>query len=86
MPRLSDLGTVILAFINLGLVDAHCSITGQVCNTPWGVSGICVPLDETGRSQDCYNVYGFLVLDVCGEQYGSDYTNVHSSEGPALLT
>jgi len=76
MPRLNNLRTAVLALVQLALAEAHCSITGQVCNTPWGVSGICVPLDETGRSQDCYNVYGFLVLDVCGEQYGSDFANV----------
>jgi hypothetical protein len=61
------------------LVDATCSIVGATCKATDKVSGICVPLDSKGESQDCRNVYGFFAGGtICQDTYGSDYANVDS--------
>ena len=59
-------------------VDSACSITGATCEVNSQVTGICVPLDSKGESQDCYNVYGFFAgpNDLCEQYWGSNYANV----------
>jgi len=61
------------------LADGHCSIRGYPCKSVGALEGICVPLDEHGQSQDCYNVYGFLDTinpNSCADAYGENFTNV----------
>ena len=63
-------------FFLLSVVTCRCHIKGNVCNVVPGVTGICVPLDHEGQSQDCHNIYGFLQSEVCEQQYGPDFANV----------
>jgi hypothetical protein len=82
MPPFPDLVAVILFVALFRLADAECQITGNVCDVPSStVTGICVPLDANGESEDCYNVYGFLLAspNTCEEQYGQGFANVSST-------
>jgi hypothetical protein len=64
-----------------GLVYSK-TITGEPCPITNGTgaqdTGICVPLDSHGLSWGCSDIYGFLVPEVCEEQYGDIMTNVHT--------
>jgi hypothetical protein len=57
-------------------VTGRCTISGTVCSFQSleneTVSGICVPLDSSGVSQDCNNVYGFIVDNTQCEGYDAN--------------
>jgi hypothetical protein len=72
-----NITTSLLFCLIIRLVTATCIITGEPCQINSKVTGICVPLDSNGESQDCYNVYGFFVGDdICKTLYGENYVNV----------
>jgi len=48
-------------------------------------TGECLPLDSDGYSWPCSDIFGFLVLDVCAEQYGDSMNNVPESPSQAVL-
>ena len=67
-----------------GSVYSTATVVGETCswtNTTSNVqhTGECLPLDSDGYSWPCSNVFGFLVLDVCTEQYGDSMNNVPGS-------
>jgi hypothetical protein len=57
------------------------TITGEPCPvtnaTGTQLTGICVPFDNNGLSEPCNGIYGFMVPDVCLQQYSQTFQNVH---------
>lgn len=57
------------------------SVTGLPCSVRNAsriqYGGACVPLDNNDHNWDCSNVYGFLVDNVCEQEYGESMQKVH---------
>jgi hypothetical protein len=75
---LASMFSLLLTIFLAQTVRGRCTISGTSCsfqsvaNEDQTVSGICVPLDSSGVSQDCNNIYGFIVDNTQCEGYDAN--------------